>query len=51
MAGNAARWLDHPQAETLLAGLKGVGHVIAADLGATAHVKANPGRTAKPAID
>ncbi|KQN78859.1 transposase [Sphingomonas sp. Leaf62] len=56
---------DRPQAETLLAGLKGVGHVIADaaydadplrafiadDLGATAQIKANPSRTAKPPID
>ena len=56
---------NRPQAETLLAGLKGVGHVIAdaaydadplrtfiADgLGATAQIKANPSRTAKPPID
>src|SRR3546814_5989710 len=56
---------DRPQAETLLAGLKGVGHVIADaaydadplrafianDLGASAHIKANPSRTKKPPID
>jgi transposase len=56
---------DHPQADTLLAGLKAVGHVIADaaydadplrtfiadDLGATAQIKANPSRTAKPPID
>src|SRR3546814_2738117 len=56
---------DRPQAEALLAGLKGVGHVIADaaydadplrafiadDLGATAQIKANPSRTAKPPID
>ena len=56
---------DRPQAETLLAGLKGVGHVIADaaydadplrtfiadDLGTTAHIKANPSRTIKPPID
>ncbi len=56
---------DRPQAEALLTGLKGVGHVIADagydadplrafityDLGATAHIKANPSRTAKPSID
>jgi transposase len=52
------QWGDRPQAETLLAGLKGVGHAIADaaydadplrafivdDLGATAHIKANPSR-------
>ena len=56
---------DAPQAETLLAGLQGVGHVIAdaaydadplrafiaEDLGATAQIKANPGRTKKPPTD
>jgi len=56
---------DRPQAEALLAGLKGVGHIIAdaaydadplrafiaSDLGATAHIKANPSRTGKPPID
>jgi transposase len=56
---------DAPQAEMLLKGLKGVGHVIADaaydadplrtliadDLGATAHIKANPSRTRKPTID
>ncbi len=56
------QWGDRPQAEVLLAGLKGVGHVIADagydadplrafiadDLGATAHIKATPSRTAKP---
>jgi transposase len=59
------QWGDRPQAEALLTGLKGVGHVIAdaaydadplrvfiADsLGATAHIKANPSRTGKPPID
>lgn len=56
---------DCPQAEMLLTGLRGVGHVIAdaacdadplrafvADnLGATAHIKANPRRTTTPPID
>lgn len=56
---------DRSAAETLIAGLKGVGHVIADaaydvdplrtfitdDVGATAHIKANPSRTAKPPID
>lgn len=59
------QWGDCPQAETLLAGLEGVGHVIADaaydadplrafiadDLGATARIKANPSRTGKPPID
>ncbi|GAA3267903.1 IS5 family transposase [Sphingomonas yabuuchiae] len=58
------QWGDRPQAETLLAGLNGVGHVIvdaaydadhlrtfiADDLGATAQIKSNPSRTAKPPI-
>jgi len=56
---------DCPQAKALLVGLQGVGHVIADaaydadplrafiahDLGATAHIKANPSRTDKPPID
>lgn len=56
---------DCPQAEALLRDLKGVGHVIADaaydadplrsfiadDLGATAQIKANPTRTARPPID
>ncbi len=56
---------DAPQARNLLAGLQGVGHVIADaaydadplrafivdDLGATAQIKANPSRTRKPSID
>lgn len=56
---------DSPQARALLSGLKGVGHVIAdaaydagplrafiaSDLGASVHIKANPGRSAKPLID
>ena len=56
---------DCPQAEALLAGLRGVGHVIADaaydadplrafiadDLGATAQIKANPGRAKTPPID
>ena len=54
-----------PQAEALLRGLKGVGHVIADaaydadplrafienDLGATAQIKANPSRAAVPPIN
>lgn len=55
---------DCPQAEALLSGWQGVGHVadaaydadplrafIADDVGATAHIKANPSRTQKPPID
>lgn len=56
---------DRPQAEALLSGLQGVGHVIADaaydtdplrafiadDLGATAHIKANPCRAITPPID
>src|SRR3546814_18711986 len=56
---------DCPQAQTLLSGLEGVGHVIADaacdadplrafivdDLGATAPIKANPGRAIAPPID
>ena len=56
---------DSPQAKALLRGLTGVGHVIADaaydadplrafianDLGASAHIKANPSRTQKPPID
>src|SRR3546814_955492 len=56
---------DCPQAQTLLSGLEGVGHVIADaacdadplrafivdDLGATAQIKANPGRAIAPPID
>lgn len=56
---------DCPQAEALLAGLQGVGHVIAdaaydadplrafiaRDLKATAQIKANPSRATIPAID
>jgi transposase len=56
---------DCPQAEALSRDLKGVGHVIAdaaydadplrafiaTDLGATAQIKANPTRTARPPID
>ena len=56
---------DHPQARTLLRGLKGVGHVIADaaydtgplrasianELGATARIKANPGRATVPPVD
>jgi transposase len=56
---------DCPQAEALLSGLEGVGHVIADaaydadplrafianDLGATAQIKANPGRAMAPPID
>jgi transposase len=45
------QWGDRLQPEALLAGLKGVGHVIADDLGAIAQIKANPSRTAKPPID
>ena len=45
------QWGDAPQATNLLAGLQGVGHVIADDLGATAQIKANPSRTRKPSID
>lgn len=58
-------WGDRPQAEGLIAGLEGVGHVIAdagydadalrafiADqLGATAHIKQNPTRAGHKAID
>src|SRR3546814_6949244 len=56
---------DCPQAQTLLSGLEGVDHVIADaacdadplrafivdDLGATAQIKANPGRAIAPHID
>ncbi|MBB2174295.1 IS5 family transposase [Gluconacetobacter asukensis] len=56
---------DRPQAETLLSGLQGVGHVIADaaydadplrafiadDLGATAQIKANPSRAIMPPIN
>ncbi|MFB9048093.1 IS5 family transposase [Sphingobium indicum] len=56
---------DCPQAQTLLSGLEGVGHVIADaaydadplrafiadDLGAIAQIKANPSRAIAPAID
>ena len=56
---------DCPQAEALLSGLRGVGHVVAdaaydADplrafitnaLGATAQIKANPSRAVAPALD
>lgn len=56
---------DAPQAEALLSGLPGVGHVIADaaydadplrtfiadELGATAQIKANSSRTQKPPID
>ena len=56
---------DCPQAQALLSGLKGVGHVIADaaydadplrafiadDLGATAQIKANPSRSIPPPID
>ncbi len=55
---------DAPQAQRLLAGLQGVGHVIADaaydadrlrvfidELGAAAQIKANPGQTGKPPID
>src|SRR3546814_9977126 len=56
---------DCPQAQTLLSGLEGVGHFIADaacdadplrafivdDLGATAQIKANPGRAIAPPID
>ena len=59
------QWGDAPQATNLLAGLQGVGHIIADaaydadplrafitdDLGATAQIKANPSRTRKPPID
>lgn len=56
---------DRPQAESLLAGLQNVGHVIAdaaydadqlrvfiaAKLGATAQIKANPSRSIAPSVD
>ena len=56
---------DRPQAEALLRGLKGIGHVIADaaydadplrafiadDLGATPQIKANPSRAIAPSID
>lgn len=56
---------DRPQAEALLSGLQGVGHVIADaaydadtlrafiadDLRATAHIKTNPSRATTPPID
>ena len=56
---------DRPQAEALLSGLQGVGHVIADaaydpnplrafitdKLGATAQIKANPSRAIAPALD
>ena len=49
---------DAPQAEALLSGLRGIGHVagplrtfIAQDLGATAQIKANPSRAIAPPID
>lgn len=59
------QWGDCPQAEGLLAGLNGVGHVIADAaydagplrefitdaLGATAQIKANPSRACAPTID
>lgn len=59
------QWGDRPQAEGLLAGLNGIGHVIADAaydanplrafianaLGATAQIKANPRRTTKPPTD
>lgn len=56
---------DCPQATSLIEGLKGVGHVIAdaaydaghlrdliaGDLGAKAHIQANPSRAIKPLLD
>jgi transposase len=58
-------WGDCPQAQHLIAGLEGVGHVIADaaydadplrrfiadDLGATPQIKQNPTRTERPPID
>ena len=59
------QWGDCPQAQGLIAGMTGVGHVmadaaydandlrqfIADDLGAAAQIKQNPTRTAKQTID